>query len=77
MVKYPVFVIDQVILIENKEESLVRARDRSAQLGLTNIGFIQTNLDYFTGNFNIGVRTVLYKTYMIFMMYISDTHRLI
>ncbi|XP_056109555.1 glutathione S-transferase C-terminal domain-containing protein [Rhinichthys klamathensis goyatoka] len=45
----------QVILIENKEESLVRARDRSAQLGLTNMGFIQTNLDYFTGNFNIGV----------------------
>ncbi|XP_016429830.1 glutathione S-transferase C-terminal domain-containing protein-like isoform X2 [Sinocyclocheilus rhinocerous] len=45
----------QVILIENKEESLVRARDRSAQLGLTNIGFVQANLDYFTGNFNIGV----------------------
>ncbi|XP_051754883.1 glutathione S-transferase C-terminal domain-containing protein [Ctenopharyngodon idella] len=45
----------QVILIENKEESLVRARHRSAQLELTNIGFIQTNLDYFTGNFNIGV----------------------
>uniref|UniRef100_A0A8C1TYR5 Glutathione S-transferase C-terminal domain-containing protein n=1 Tax=Cyprinus carpio TaxID=7962 RepID=A0A8C1TYR5_CYPCA len=44
-----------VILIENKEESLVRARDRSAQLGLTNIGFVQANLDYFTGNFNIGV----------------------
>lgn len=61
MVKYPIFVIDQVILIENKEESLVRARDRSAQLGLTNIGFIQTNLDYFTGNFNIGVRTILHE----------------
>ncbi|XP_052459047.1 glutathione S-transferase C-terminal domain-containing protein-like [Carassius gibelio] len=45
----------QVILIENKEESLVRARERSAQLGLTNIGFVQANLDYFTGNFNIGV----------------------
>ncbi|KAA0721982.1 Glutathione S-transferase C-terminal domain-containing protein [Triplophysa tibetana] len=45
----------QVILIENKEESLVRARERSAQLGLMNIGFIQANLDYFTGNFNIGV----------------------
>lgn len=58
MVKYPILVIDQVILIENKEESLVRARHRSAQLGLTNIGFIQTNLDYFTGNFNVGVRTV-------------------
>ncbi|NP_001019633.1 glutathione S-transferase C-terminal domain-containing protein isoform X1 [Danio rerio] len=45
----------QVILVENKEESLIRARERSAQLTLTNIGFIQTNLDYFTGNFNIGV----------------------
>ncbi|XP_073698880.1 glutathione S-transferase C-terminal domain-containing protein [Garra rufa] len=45
----------QVILIENKEESLVRARDRSAQLGLANIGFVQANLDYFTGSFNIGV----------------------
>ncbi|XP_073717108.1 glutathione S-transferase C-terminal domain-containing protein [Misgurnus anguillicaudatus] len=45
----------QVILIENKEESLVRARERCTQLGLTNIGFIQTNLDYFTGNFHIGV----------------------
>uniref|UniRef100_A0A3P9LGV8 Glutathione S-transferase C-terminal domain-containing protein n=2 Tax=Oryzias latipes TaxID=8090 RepID=A0A3P9LGV8_ORYLA len=45
----------QIILIENKEESLVRARSRSAQLGLKNIGFIQTNLDYFTGPFHIGV----------------------
>ncbi|KAL7889446.1 hypothetical protein AOLI_G00017040 [Acnodon oligacanthus] len=45
----------QVILIENKEESLVRAKDRSSQLGLKNIGFIQANLDYFTGAFQIGV----------------------
>ncbi|XP_022049424.2 glutathione S-transferase C-terminal domain-containing protein [Acanthochromis polyacanthus] len=45
----------QVILIENKEESLVRAQSRSAQLGLKNIGFIQANLDYFTGPFQIGV----------------------
>ncbi|XP_037530804.1 glutathione S-transferase C-terminal domain-containing protein [Nematolebias whitei] len=45
----------QIILIENKEESLVRAQRRSAQLGLTNIGFIQANLDYFTGQFHIGV----------------------
>ncbi|XP_057188337.1 glutathione S-transferase C-terminal domain-containing protein isoform X2 [Triplophysa rosa] len=48
----------QVILIENKEESLVRARERSAQLGLMNIGFIQANLDYFTGNFNIGNKAI-------------------
>ncbi|XP_056422055.1 glutathione S-transferase C-terminal domain-containing protein isoform X1 [Hyla sarda] len=45
----------QIILIENKEESLIRARDRSNGLGLTNIWFIQANLDYFTGEFNIGV----------------------
>ncbi|KAI9525627.1 hypothetical protein NQZ68_006176 [Dissostichus eleginoides] len=44
----------QVILIENKEESLVRAQRRGAELGLKNIGFIQANLDYFTGPFEIG-----------------------
>ncbi|XP_072898590.1 glutathione S-transferase C-terminal domain-containing protein isoform X1 [Hemitrygon akajei] len=45
----------QVILVENKEESLVRARDRCDYLGLQNIWFLQTNLDYFTGSFQIGV----------------------
>ncbi|XP_057698633.1 glutathione S-transferase C-terminal domain-containing protein isoform X4 [Corythoichthys intestinalis] len=45
----------QVILIENKEESLIRAHVRSAELGLENIGFIQANLDYFTGPFHVGV----------------------
>ncbi|KAI1887505.1 hypothetical protein AGOR_G00191010 [Albula goreensis] len=45
----------QVLLIENKEESLVRAESRCTELGLGNVGFIQTNLDYFTGPFQIGV----------------------
>ncbi|NXY42030.1 GSTCD protein, partial [Ceuthmochares aereus] len=45
----------QVVLIENKELSLIRAKDRSDELGLNNIWFIQANLDYFKGNFNIGV----------------------
>ncbi|XP_054634689.1 glutathione S-transferase C-terminal domain-containing protein [Dunckerocampus dactyliophorus] len=45
----------QVLLIENKEESLMRAQSRSTELGLENIGFIQANLDYFTGPFHIGV----------------------
>ncbi|KAM4603645.1 glutathione S-transferase C-terminal domain-containing protein [Polymixia lowei] len=45
----------QVILIENKEESLVKAKERSAELALANIGFIQANLDYFSGPFHIGV----------------------
>ncbi|XP_028830980.1 glutathione S-transferase C-terminal domain-containing protein isoform X1 [Denticeps clupeoides] len=45
----------QVILIENKEESLVRAKERSAKIGLNNISFIQANLDYYTGPFHFGV----------------------
>ncbi|XP_051823392.1 glutathione S-transferase C-terminal domain-containing protein isoform X2 [Antechinus flavipes] len=45
----------QVILIENKELSLVRAKKRSDDLGLSNIWFIQANLDYFRGKFDIGV----------------------
>ncbi|XP_072191941.1 glutathione S-transferase C-terminal domain-containing protein isoform X2 [Excalfactoria chinensis] len=45
----------QVVLIENKELSLLRAKDRSDELGLNNISFIQANLDYFNGTFNIGV----------------------
>nr|DBA28859.1 TPA: hypothetical protein GDO54_009150 [Pyxicephalus adspersus] len=45
----------QVVLIENKEESLLRAKERSQGLGLSNIWFIQANLDYFIGAFNIGV----------------------
>ncbi|XP_067850544.1 glutathione S-transferase C-terminal domain-containing protein isoform X2 [Heptranchias perlo] len=44
----------QVILVENKEESLVRAKDRCDDLGLNNIWFVQANLDYFTGPFEIG-----------------------
>ncbi|XP_073427916.1 glutathione S-transferase C-terminal domain-containing protein isoform X2 [Dendrobates tinctorius] len=45
----------QIVLVENKEESLMRARDRSNGLGLSNIWFVQANLDYFAGKFNIGV----------------------
>ncbi|KAJ7396937.1 Glutathione S-transferase C-terminal domain-containing protein [Pitangus sulphuratus] len=45
----------QVVLIENKELSLIRAKDRSDELGLNNVWFIQANLDYFKGTFNIGV----------------------
>ncbi|MEQ2298637.1 hypothetical protein AMECASPLE_007398 [Ameca splendens] len=45
----------QIILIENKEESLVRAQRRSSELDLKNIGFLQANLDYFTRPFQIGV----------------------
>ncbi|XP_010639864.1 glutathione S-transferase C-terminal domain-containing protein isoform X2 [Fukomys damarensis] len=44
-----------VILIENKELSLIRAKKRSDELGLSNIWFIQANMEYFAGMFNIGV----------------------
>jgi len=51
-----------VVLIENKELSLARAKDRSDELGLNNVWFIQANLDYFNGNFNIGVSVYNFST---------------
>lgn len=44
-----------VYLLENKEESLTRAKVRVEQLQLTNVRLFQCNLDYFTGPFEIGV----------------------
>lgn len=44
-----------VIMIENKEESMLRARKRTALLGLNNVTFYQCNMDYFHGAFDIGV----------------------
>lgn len=43
-----------VYLLENKEESLMRAKVRVQQLRLTNVRFFQCNLDYFIGPFEIG-----------------------
>lgn len=45
----------EVVLLENKEESLQRARERVERLGLTNVRYFQCNLDYFCGSFNVGV----------------------
>lgn len=45
----------QVVLVENKYESLHRARLRCEALGLTNVRFCQCNLDQFRGHFDIGV----------------------
>ncbi|XP_063225131.1 glutathione S-transferase C-terminal domain-containing protein homolog [Bacillus rossius redtenbacheri] len=44
----------QVVLLENKEESLGRARERVARLGLPNVTFCQCNLDYFCADFDVG-----------------------
>lgn len=44
-----------VVLLENKPESLERARKRANALNLSNVEFVQTNLDYFVGDFNIGL----------------------
>ncbi|XP_022127133.2 glutathione S-transferase C-terminal domain-containing protein homolog [Pieris rapae] len=44
-----------VILLENKELSLLRARNRVHEMGLTNVFFFQCNLDFFVGKFDIGV----------------------
>nr|CAD7442174.1 unnamed protein product [Timema bartmani] len=45
----------QVVLLENKEESLTRARQRVSKLHLPNVTFCQSNLDYYCGNISIGV----------------------
>lgn len=44
-----------VVLLENKENSLKRAEVRVKELNLTNVSFIQCNLDFFIGDFDIGV----------------------
>lgn len=44
-----------IILLENKEQSLNRARERASKLKLSNIIFCQSNIDYFNGPFDIGV----------------------
>ncbi|XP_050665753.1 glutathione S-transferase C-terminal domain-containing protein homolog [Leptidea sinapis] len=45
----------KVILLENKEQSLLRARNRVHEMGLKNVYFFQCNLDFFIGTFDIGV----------------------
>ncbi|KAL5012843.1 hypothetical protein ScPMuIL_011394 [Solemya velum] len=44
-----------VYLIENKEESLMRAKCRVDKLKLTNVTLYQSNQDYFDGKFDIGI----------------------
>ena len=41
-------------MVENKEESLARARARGIQCSLTNVWFYQCNLEFYRGSFNIG-----------------------
>ncbi|XP_055303293.1 glutathione S-transferase C-terminal domain-containing protein homolog [Sitodiplosis mosellana] len=43
-----------IYMLDNKEEMILRARQRVQRLNLTNIRFIQCNLDYFIGDFDIG-----------------------
>lgn len=44
-----------VILLENKEQSLLRARTRVHDMGMKNVFFFQCNLDFFVGKFDIGI----------------------
>lgn len=45
----------KIILLENKEASLKRARERVEKLQLDNVVLLQCNLDYFKGDFDVGV----------------------
>lgn len=44
----------QIYLLENKEESMMRAKQRVERLKLNNVTFFQCNLDYFIGHFDVG-----------------------
>lgn len=44
-----------IILVENKERSLLRAKERVEALNLKNVILLQCNLDYFMASFDIGV----------------------
>lgn len=44
-----------IILVENKEKSLLRAQERVNKLDLQNVTLMQCNLDYFHGHYDIGV----------------------
>ncbi|XP_037972968.2 glutathione S-transferase C-terminal domain-containing protein homolog [Plutella xylostella] len=44
-----------IILLENKEQSLMRARKRVHEMGLKNVYFYQCNLDFFIGKFDVGI----------------------
>lgn len=44
----------QIYLLENKEESIMRAKQRVERLQLNNVTFFQCNLDYFIGHFDVG-----------------------
>ncbi|XP_066933952.1 glutathione S-transferase C-terminal domain-containing protein-like [Clytia hemisphaerica] len=44
----------QVVLLDNKEESMNRACSRIKSLGLKNVTFYLTNLEYYNGSFDIG-----------------------
>ncbi|KAF5280295.1 hypothetical protein FQR65_LT03104 [Abscondita terminalis] len=44
-----------IILVENKERSLMRALDRINKMKLNNVSLVQSNLDYFQAKFNIGL----------------------
>lgn len=44
----------EIILMENKQISLKRAKARAKDLNLTNIRFYQCNIDYFEGHFDVG-----------------------
>ena len=41
-------------MVENKEESLARARVRGQEMNLSNVWFYQCNLEFYRGTFNIG-----------------------
>lgn len=64
-----------VILLDNKEVSISRAKKRVKNLGLSNITIIQCNLDYFKGKFQVGMSLHACGVATDLVIYSSVQHR--
>ena len=62
----------RVHMVENKEESLARARARGIDMGLTNVWFYQCNLEFYVGKFNIGP----FNSFVILSLYFGSKRSL-
>lgn len=56
-----------VILVDNKEESLRRAKERVEKLNLSNVMIVHSNLNYFNANFQV-VKTFFYNLFKAMLL---------
>lgn len=59
-----------VILVDNKEESLRRAKERVEKLNLKNVMIVHSNLDYFNAKFQV-IKLIFFFVTNIFIKKLS------